>query len=381
MHVLHILPGGEYGGAEAQILALAKGLRERGVDVTIIAFYEASFAKRCREDGIAIVVMASKSLREDRATVSAYLSEHPVDLLHTHGVRASVLGRSLGKALAIPVVTTVHSDLAYDYHGMRKVLMMQMERFTRKRSQKVIAVSEALRKTLLARGYRQQQVVTIANGIDDEKAQAAITQAEATPLALHQELGIEASSYVVLNVARLHPVKYQQDLIMAISSIHEVDGKAVHLVIAGDGEQKEALQELAGKLAPDRIHFLGARNDIYALLLASDVFALTSHMEGLPITLLEAMVSGIPIVATHVGGMVELIHGDGSEQDRCGITVPAHDIKAIATAIGNVLSDSQARRKMGDNGKRRVAQSYTQSNMACRVHELYQEIVTKPRGL
>ena len=381
MHALHILPGGEYGGAEAQIIALAKGLRERGVDVTIIAFYDASFAKRCQEEGIAITVIESRSLREDRARVAAYLREHPADLLHTHGVRASVLGRSLGKALSLPVVTTIHSDLAFDYHGLRKVLMMQMERFTRKRSRKVIAVSEALRKTLLLRGYPQEQVVTIANGIDDKKAQAAIAHAHATPLALHQELGINPSSYLVLNVARLHPVKYQQDLISAIGSLPIVQEKEVHLLIAGDGEQKAMLEQLAQDVAPGRVHFLGARDDIYALLHVADLFALTSHMEGLPITLLEAMVAGVPIVATHVGGMVELVHGDGSDQDRCGITVAAHDTKAIAAAIKSLLTQDEQRVTMGDNGRRRVAQAYTQSIMARRVHELYQEIVMKPSGL
>jgi glycosyltransferase involved in cell wall biosynthesis len=129
------------------------------------------------------------------------------------------------------------------------------------------------------------------------------------------------------------------------------------------------------------VHFLGARDDIYALLQTADVFALTSHMEGLPITLLEAMVSGVPIVATHVGGMVELVHGDGSDQDRCGITVAAHDTQAIAAAVENLLTKEEQRVAMGDNGRRRVAQAYTQRVMASRVETLYQEIVMKPSGL
>ena len=378
LRVLHVLPAGEFGGAESQILALAKGLQALGIKVEVATYFDAEFAQKARATGIAVRVFASDGLLHDRQILLTYLKEHPVDVLHTHGVRASFIGRLVGRTVKIPVVTTIHSDLYYDYAStLRRFLFMQMERFTRRYSMRIIAVSNALAHILLARGYDKSRLVVIANGMDTKRADTELRLADQAPVDIKRSLGIQETAWVVFCAARLHPVKRHDILIQAIAALPEVAGRAVHLVLAGDGSERSALEALAKDLAPGRIHFLGARTDVFALLSQADVFALVSTMEGLPIALLEAMYARLPVVTTRVGGMVELVEGTPEDSRQAGLSVPPGDVQALAQAFSVLLSDDGLRRRMGEIGYTRVRDKYSLSHMAQQVADLYTGVVSE----
>jgi glycosyltransferase involved in cell wall biosynthesis len=390
--VLQVVAAGEFGGAEAQLLTLMSALQDAGVDVSAHAFYEGEFAARARTGGLRVDVTPAgsrRSLADDRRNLLAHCSATHPDVLHTHGVRASVAGRHVGRKLGIPVVTTVHSDLSHDYDAwLKRFLFMRLEARTRDLSARVIAVSPALAQTLRRRGYAEARLRVIPNAVDSAALCAAAgdvaaARAAATgePSPLRRELGLSASAQIVLCVARLHPVKRHDVLIASFAAACDrlqdasVDAQ---LVLVGDGELRAQVERAAfASGAAGRIHVLGARSDIPALLAQADVFALTSDMEGMPISILEAMACGLPIVATDVGGIPCEV---GRDEDACGLLAGAGDTAAIAARLAQVLRDEPLRRQLARAARDRVQQHFSSAAMACAVQSVYAEVVGRSCG-
>lgn len=378
-HILHVVAAGEFGGAEAQILALTRGLQATGeTTVTVATYYEGEFSKRLREASITTHVLHSRNPLGDVRTLRDLAKTVQPDLIHTHGVRASLAGRLVGYALHIPVITTVHSDLYYDYASpVKRNLMMQLERRTRHLSRRVIAVSGALKEVLVARGYEVQKITVVRNGLDVETALAKLKAAELRPVELRRTLGLSPQAQLLLCVARLHPVKGHDFLLRAFANVKQDPNRSLHLVLVGDGAQRDALITRATELslyghddsamdqhemhrALQRVHFLGERHDVFALLLEANAFVLTSQMEALGIAPLEAMLAGLPVIATRVGGMQEIVF-EGEEAT--GILVPYADVDALTRAIEQLFADPALRKRMGTFGQRHVLQSFTQKRM------------------
>ncbi|PWI56755.1 glycosyltransferase family 4 protein [Sulfoacidibacillus thermotolerans] len=382
--VLHVVAAGEFGGAEAQILALIKGLQKKErVQVAVATYYEGRFTQAVREVGIATHVLQSRQPLSDVRALRELAQTLRPDLIHTHGVRASLAGRLTGSALRIPVVTTVHSDLFYDYAPPKRALMMQLEARTRHLSRRVIAVSDALKAVLVRRGYKSGQLIVVRNALEIEEAHKKLEEANLHPLDLRKHLHISEKTPLLLCVARLHPVKRHDFLLRAFAkAVFDLHVDA-HLVIAGDGPERANLEALAQELgllcqetdtkqALSRVHFLGVRQDIYALLREVDAVALTSQMEGLPIAPLEAMFAGRPVIATRVGGLSEIIEeGDAAT----GLLIPFGHVDLLAQAIARLLRDRALCARLGENGKRRVLTHFTASQMVDRVQNVYLELV------
>ena len=373
LRVMQIVAAGEFGGAETQILALLRALREYPVQVLVATFYDGEFAKRARELGIAVQVLSAATPIHDYFQVKKAALRFAPQVIHTHGVRASVAGRLFGDKLDIPVVTTVHSDLYYDYdQPVKRALMMTMEYFTREQSTRVIAVSAALARTLQTRGYSADQIAVITNGIDVAQAERAIGEAKKHPAQIKDHLNIPADAHLVISVARLQPVKHLSALINAVAGIRTVAGHPVHLLLVGDGPDREALTQQAVALASQegsaRIHLLGQRHDVVALLLEAQVFALPSLMEGMPISIMEAMSCGLPVVASGVGGIPDVVEIGGGAT---GILVPPTDEKALQAAITSLLQDDKQRQHMGQQAQRRVREHFSLAQMVAHTHDAY----------
>ncbi len=425
VHALHVVAAGEYGGAEAQMLDLLQGLRADGVSVAVAVLFDAEFAQRAREAGIAVhVLQGGGLLRDYRALLDVARRVRP-RILHTHGVRASVAGRLVGARLRTPVVTTVHSDLYFDYAApLKRSVFMALERATRGLSARVIAVSRPLADILRGRGYPAHKLVVVENGLDieafdarlragkDAQSAAATRDAHAARAAaddavvgadtvdadenrvvaddsapqaggvdLRRSLGLSEETLVVLCVARLHPVKLHGVLIRAIGEVaREMDG--AHLALVGDGGERRALQALAMEAAPGHVHFLGARSDVPALLLQADVFALASRMEGLPISMLEAMAAQLPVVASRTGGLVDLVvdAGAGSagdaavREDATGFLCDPGSVEGLRAALDVLLHDAALRRKLGMAGRERLLARFTKDAMVRRTVDVYKSV-------
>jgi glycosyltransferase involved in cell wall biosynthesis len=219
-------------------------------------------------------------------------------------------------------------------------------------------------------GIRRAKVTHIANGIDTTAFRVARDRPIARPL-----LGDFAppGTRVVVNVARLDKVKDHAGLIAAFKLLQRDDVPATdcRLVIAGEGPLRGALERQIAELDLTRVvRLLGDRGDIAELLAESDVFALSSIAEGMPVTLLEAMAAGLPVAATDVGDVASVV-ADGVT----GTLVPAHDPPALAAALGSYLADENRRRAHGDAARTRAMERFGLGAMVSAYVSLYDELL------
>ena len=182
--------------------------------------------------------------------------------------------------------------------------------------------------------------------------------------------GFSANDLLVVSVARLEPQKNPLGLIESFARALVAD-RPWRLLLAGDGSLREAAHKTAIRRGiGERVHFLGVRPDVAELLSASDVFALASHWEGNPISVMEAMAAGLPVVATAVGGVPELVvHGD------TGLLAPAGDVQAFADALKAVAGDPERRRKLGAAGLKRSA-GFSVETMVASYSDLFERVAS-----
>lgn len=224
-----------------------------------------------------------------------------------------------------------------------------------------VAVSHDLRAWLVERvRVPAGKVVHICNGVDTERF------APGPDAGQRAALGVEPDQLVVGTVARLDPVKDQATLIQAFALTLREHPRAA-LVIVGDGPCRDDLQRLAASLGlAARVRFLGERHDVPALLRTMDVFVLPSIAEGISNTVLEAMASGLPIVATRVGGNRELV-----EEGVHGFLVPKQNPGALAAALGTYLDDGSLRTLHAKSSRQRAVDAFNLDGMRRAYHDLY----------
>jgi glycosyltransferase involved in cell wall biosynthesis len=228
-----------------------------------------------------------------------------------------------------------------------------------------VAVSPALAEVALTNGdCDAKRVCVISNGIDlvrfapDQKARREV----------RAELGIPVEASVVCTVGRLSKEKDQALLVEAMAPLL---GTGVHLVIVGDGPEREALREqIAGIAAGPYVHMTGPRSDVERVLAAADAFALTSRTEGLPLVLLEAMATALPVIATAVGGIPDLI-----EPRITGLLVGTGDRQQLTRQLAWVSTDASSSRRMGQAARRHVVARHSVERMAREYEDLYASVL------
>jgi len=182
-------------------------------------------------------------------------------------------------------------------------------------------------------------------------------------------LGLDPDDLAVLALGRLSPEKGQDVLLEAFSRLPADEHR--HLLLAGDGALRPVLERRAAALG-ERVRLLGWRDDPWALLGAADVFVLPSRREGLPIALLEALAVGLPVVATHVGAVGEVLAGGA-----CGHLVEPDDAAALAAALAEVLGDGKVRARLGEAGRTRVDAAYDVAGQTRALEALYRAVAAR----
>jgi glycosyltransferase involved in cell wall biosynthesis len=211
-------------------------------------------------------------------------------------------------------------------------------------------------------------VEVIYNGIPLERFDLRLSPAERA--AVRNEIGLKPDNVVLIQVARLDYLKDQATAIRTLERL-VAETRDVHLLLVGEGPEREAIQNLVrdrGLMA--HIEFLGLRTDVPRLLAASDIAFLTSISEGIPLALIEAMVAGLPVVATRVGGVPEVV-----VDEQTGLLAPAGDDESLARNILRFACSSELRAHMGREGQRRAYGSFSERQMHDGYQRLYQEIL------
>lgn len=286
------------------------------------------------------------------------------DVVHTHTSKAGFVGRLAARLARVPrILHTPHGHILHGYFGAGATrAFIGLERWAARFTDRIITLTDAEAAQHLAVGIgRPDQFVTIPSGVDLAEARAG---AAAAPQ-VRRALGIAGDAPLVGTVSRLVPVKGLIHLVAAMPEILRRCPRA-HLALAGDGEERELLAAQAAALGvAERVHFLGFREDVPAVIGTLDLFVLPSLNEGLGKALVTAMGLGVPIVATRVGGVPEVV-----EDGRQGLLVPPADPAALAKAAIALLEDRAAAAAMGAAGRAR-AELFSTEVMLDRLAALY----------
>jgi len=288
------------------------------------------------------------------------------DVVHAHNFffrtteAAALPGLGLG---GVPLVTTLHLGRPEGGSPFLRFLMRGYEatagRVIVRRTSHVTAVSEAVAAHARRMTGGRVPVTTVPNGVDLDRFRPA---SPAEPV----------TRKVVLFVGRFVPNKGPDVLLRSAPAVLAQHPETSFLFV-GDGPMHSRLERLARSLSVSHaVHFPGLRNDVDDLMRDASVFARPSHLEGLPLTVLEAMASGLPVVATPVGGTPELVR-DGET----GYLVPPDDPEALAGAICSLLDDPQHARRMGRRGRATVEAGYGWDSVTERTEDVYREVLAR----
>ena len=363
MKVLHLHKITGVSGSERHLLTLLPALRERGIDARMLSLgVDGTDAPRfyaaLDELGVPNCVVRcglDVSPRLARAVVRAVRAESP-DLLHTHLVHADVYGSIASSRLGMPFVSSRHNDDRYLLGPFRHV-----DRAFARRASRLIAISDAVREFLERAGHDPAKLVTVHYGLDELPA----TPSDPTPA----EAGIAADAPLVLAVGRLIEQKDHATLVRAFGRIHAAHPDA-RLAILGAGPLEAGTRSLAAALGLEGAVVLPGRTEIRDWLARSDVFAHSSRWEGFGIVLLEAMLAGLPIVATRVSAVPEVVV-DGET----GLLVEPGDDAALGEALAALVADPERARTLGEAGRERARTEFSVARMTGRTIDVYREAV------
>jgi len=349
--IITLISGGDVGGAKTHVLSLLQELN-KVIRAELICFREGDFAAEARQLGIPTEIVNSGRLFSDVSALKKRISGGGFDIIHCHGSKANFIGSMLKKSLKIPVITTVHSDPRLDYMGRPagKLIYGTMNAHALRRLDYYVGVSDAMTELLISRGFPPERIFTIYNGLDfsgDER--------EFDRKAYLDELGIDADACVVAGIAaRLNPVK---DIATLIRGFAEAERNCpnLRLLIAGDGEEREMLERLAGELGvSEKVKFLGWVGDMDAFYKALDINTLTSLSETFPYALTEGAKEWLPTVSSSVGGVPYLIDNGVN-----GLLFPTGDYKMLGEHLAALASDPDLRLRLGKKLGQKARECYS----------------------
>jgi glycosyltransferase involved in cell wall biosynthesis len=369
IRVLQFITSLDRGGAENHLLALLTHADRSTFDFELaILRGEGELLPAFRDVDLPIHLVKARARFDPFALrrLVALLQRGHFDIIHSHLFRADIYAAlavaQLGERAPL-LVSTRHNDDRFflnPFIGMAHYLVSA-------RQDLIIAISDHIARFTVSRGVRDPaRVRRVYHGLEPTVTQAL----ERDGQGIRADLGLAPDDFLVGNVGRLALQKGQRHLIAAMPLLLERVPRA-HAVIAGGGDLEEYLRDLSLEVGvSDRVHVLGPRRDVPALMHAIDVFAMPSIWEGFGLVLLEAMAAGCPIVASRVATIPEVVV-DGET----GLLVPAGDPVALAEAIADLAHDSVRARRMGEAGRQRLRQQFSIEKMVGDTELLYRDLV------
>jgi L-malate glycosyltransferase len=360
LRVMHVVQKLGFGGAEVGVLKVVNGLQSRGLRASICSLRPPSALDDQLAPGVKLFQLGQQrgnSLRSVWRLYRTLLEERP-HIVHTHSWSTLCEGLVAARLARVPVF--VHGE-----HGTldTRPRTLMVQRWAWKRADAVLSVSSRLAERIASTvDFPLDRIRVIRNGVDLDRFRP---QSKAL---LRARLNLPVDGLVVGTIGRFVPVKDQRSLINAIALLRE-DGVACSAVLVGDGPLRGALQQYAAdRGVASHVHFAGERRDVHEIIPAFDVFALVSISEGLSNTTMEAMASGVPVVATRVGGADELVV-DGTT----GRLVPPSNPEALVEALKTLLKDERLRTTFGHAARARMEQEFGLSRMISNYERLYRE--------
>jgi glycosyltransferase involved in cell wall biosynthesis len=363
--ILHLHNTSSIGGAEQVILDLAAFTDQKKFESYVGVFREGELVSEMRRRGIKFFWLKGNTRVYDYKflkSIIQIIKNNRIDLVHSHTWGTDFYGYWASKILGVPMISTIHNRYyifeKWDRRISYRVLISQIE--------KIVAVSADIQRLL--RGdlkLKPGKISLIYNGIDTQRYESGFDLHS-----IRKELSLSEGELFIGNVGNLREVKDHHTLILAFHQVSSFFPQS-KLLIVGDGELKSDLHKLSAQLGLEKkILILGHRQDVALLLSLLDIFVLSSRSEGCSISLLEAMASGKPVIATRVGGNPELVM-----EGKTGLLVPSAEPEKLAETIIQLLKDEKLREKRGEEGRKRVREKFSRESMVKNYGELYSQIL------
>ena len=361
IRTIHIDTARTWRGGQNQALLTVKGLRALGHPTMLVAHPEGELRRRAPQDGD-LLPLAPRFEVDFHAgwKLARVIRAFNPQILHAHDPHGVALAAmALGFRMPWPpplLVASRRVDFRLAGNRLSRAKYRQVDRF--------ICASSAIGAILEHDGIPASRIVTVHEGVDLQHV------ADAPPVSLHETFWLPHGAPVVLNVAALVPHKGQRYLIDAFASVVRAVPDA-RLVILGQGELHESLVKQVHRLGLDKHVLLpGFRTDVLSLMKTADIFVMSSTMEGLGTSLLDAMGCARPIVATDTGGIPEVV-----VDEETGLLVPPKDANALAAALVALLQDEDRARRYATAGYERVHRRFSVDHMVAETASVYEQLL------
>lgn len=359
MRILYVITLAERGGAQVHLLELMRNFSRRA-EIHLAVGEEGFLTDEARRLGIPCHVLKDlvhpiHPVKDCLATgaLLRLLRRLRPDVVHAHSSKAGQVGRLAARLAGVEAVFTVHGWAFADGTSMgRKMVALPAEWLAAHWCNCIITVSNADRELAGRYGFPMDRIVTIHNGIPDVVQRARPGRTDTPP-------------HIVM-VARFARPKDQALLLRALADVRV----PFRLSFVGMGETEKWHRQLTAELGMlDRVQFLGNRDDVADILADAQLFVLTSNWEGFPISILEAMRAGLPIIASDVGGVREaVLHG------RTGYLVTRGDVEMLRRYLVSLLTDARLREALGWEARRTYEAEFTLNRMLAQTWRVYESI-------
>ena len=349
MNVVHVHRMRGIGGSERHLLALLPALSERGIDATFIGLDDPAWDPADFYAALRVPALRLRAPRDlDPLLLVRLVRALDADIVHTHLAHADLYGGLAASLRRERLVSTKHNDDPFRTGAFRFV-----ERALARRADRIVAISDSLSRFTVERvGVPAAKVETIHYGMDELPAAWGTNPPDPVP----------ADARILLDVARLSA---QKGLDVAVRALPRLPSDTV-LVVLGEGPERSRLEELARELEVDqRLYLPGRVPDVAAWLRRASVLVHPARWEGFGLGVLEAMLAGLPVVATRVSSLPELV-ADGET----GLLVPPDDPEALARAVASALEQPQ----LGVAGRERARREFSIERMAAKTVALYERV-------
>ena len=383
IRILRVISRLNVGGPSLHVVALTAGLDQRRFDSTLVTGTEnpgeGSMLDVAECRGVKPVIVpemvgeAQLRPRDATAVVKLYrlMRATRPHIVHTHTAKAGFLGRLAARLARVPlVIHTYHGHVLHSYYSPAKTrLLRRMERALARTADRLVAVSDQVKRDLVAYGIaRAERISVIPLGLD----LAPFAASADLKGQLRGELDLPDTTPLIGIVGRIFPIKNHRLFLDAAARIAAAEPRARFLIV-GDGVLREAMERHAAALGIRyRVFFTGWRRDLPRIYADLDVLVVSSNNEGTPVSAIEAMAAGRPVVATRVGGLPDLI-----TEGKTGRLVAPQNAQALADAVLEMLGDPPYARALGETASAHVLEHFTEARLLHDVEALYTELLAR----
>ncbi len=367
MRILYVITKSEIGGAQTHLMEVVRYMHRAGHDVSVVTGTAGWLTNELAAIGVDYEILPDLirdiNPAKDIKTITSIchiLEDKQPDIIHCHSSKAGIVGRVAGAIKNIPAVFTAHGwAFTNGVSPAKRIIYAAIEHMMLGITKRVICVSEfdrQLAKRWFLHNYNR--IVTVHNGIVDKTFNSNIAREDFLPLKL-------------VSVARFSHQKNNMELIRAVEQINKLYSGSLQLNMVGDGPLlSEAQAYVTSHKLENDVHFLGSRTDVDDILNKNDIFCLISNYEGLPISIIEAMRAGMPIIASDVGGVNELVQDEVN-----GFLIPRGNISELVDKLKYILEHKKLIKSMGEASRKIYEEEYTADRMNQKILSVYNEVI------